>query len=91
MRDGDVGFLPWQILRHAHFLQPGLAALPAEADEKVGAGGQGVGDALDQIAAAVTVEIDRVLEIVGSSELQAAEFAGPVADHLVDASDRRAR
>ena len=39
---------------------------------------------LDQVAAAVAVEVDRVLEIVGGGELHAAEFAGPVADHVVD-------
>ena len=84
MLDGEVGLLPRQILRHAHFLQPGLAAFPAEADQEVGAGGHGVGNAVDQIAAAVAVEVHRVLEIVGGGELQAAELAGPVADHAVD-------
>src|SRR4029079_9147215 len=33
---------------------------------------------------AVAVEIDRVLEVVGCGELHAAEFAGPVADHVFD-------
>ena len=65
MLDGEVGLLPRQLLRHAHFLQPGLAALPAEADQEIGGGGERVGNAVDQIAAAVAVEIDGVLEIVG--------------------------
>ena len=84
MLDGEVGLLPRQVGRHVHLLQPGLAALPAEADQEVGAGGERIGDAVDQIAAAVTVEVHGVLEIVGRRELQAAEFAGPVADHAVD-------
>ncbi len=73
-----------RVLRHVHLLQPGLAALPAEADQEVGGGGERVGHAVDQIAAAVAVEVDGVLEIVGGGELHAAELAGPVADHAVD-------
>ena len=85
MLDAEVGLLPRQVGRHAHLLQPRLAALPAEADQEVGGGGERVRNAVDEVAAAVAVEVDRVLEIIGSGELHAAEFAGPVADHVLDA------
>ena len=65
-------------------MQPRLAALPAEADQKVGGRGERVRNTFDQVAAPVAVEVDRILEIVGSGELHAAEFAGPVADHVLD-------
>ena len=85
MLDVEVGFLPRQVFRHVHFLQPRLAAPPAETDQEIGGGGERVGDAVDQVAAAVAVEVDGVLEIVGGGELHAAEFAGPIADHVLHA------
>jgi hypothetical protein len=33
MLDRQVSLFPFQVLRNAHFVQPGLAALPAEMDE----------------------------------------------------------
>ena len=78
MLDVEVGLLPRQVLRHVHLLQPGLAALPAEADEEIRGRSERVGHALDQVAAAVAVEVDRVFEIVRGGELHAAELAGPV-------------
>ena len=83
--DVHVGLLPRQVRRHVHLLQPGLAALPAEMHQEIGAGGERVGNAVDQVAAAVPVEVDRVLEIVAGGELQPAELAGPVADHFGNA------
>jgi hypothetical protein len=44
-----------------------------------------VRNAADQVAAAVAVEVDGILEIVGGGELHAAEFAGPIADHVLHA------
>src|SRR5262249_21118436 len=68
-----------------HFFQPRLATLPAEADQKVGRRGKRIGNALDQVAAAVAVEVDGVLEVIGGGKLHAAEFAGPVANHVFHA------
>ena len=68
-----------------HFLQPRLVALPAEGDQEVGGGGERVRNAVDEVAPAVAIEVDRILEIIRSGELHAAEFAGPVTDHVLDA------
>ena len=45
MLDGEVGLVPGEVGGHAHLLQPGLAALPAEEDDEVGGGGDHVGHA----------------------------------------------
>src|SRR5476649_1074895 len=82
MLNRQVGLVPRHLAGHGHFLQPWLAALPAEADQEVGGGGERVGDAVGQIAAAVAVEVDATLEIVGGGELHTAEFTSPVADNV---------
>ena len=84
MLDLEVCLLPRHVARHGDFLQPRLAALPADALEVIGGGSERVGRALDQIAAAVAVEVDAVFDVIGRRELHAAELAGPVAVHFVE-------
>ncbi len=91
MLDGEVGLVPGEVGGHAHLLQPGLPALPAEEDDEVGGRGDHVGHAAHQIAPAVAVVVHRVLEVVRGQELRLAELAGPGADHLARASGRRGR
>src|SRR5690242_12005789 len=85
MLDTEVGLLPIQIGRDANFLQPWLASLPAKCDQEICRRSECVRNAVDQVAAAIAVKIDRVLEIVGSCELHSAEFARPIADHVFNA------
>ena len=61
---------------------PALAALPAVALEIVRGGGEHVRHAVDEVAAAVAVEVDRVFVIGRRQELGLAEVAGPVAAHF---------
>jgi hypothetical protein len=82
MLDGEVGLFPIEIRRHDHFLQPRLTAFPAEALQVLAGRGQRVRRAPDEIAAAVAVEIDRVLDIVRGQELHLAKLAGPWPAHL---------
>ena len=78
------GKLEGKFARHAHFLQPGLAAPPFQAGGDVVRGrADHVGRAAQQIAAAVAVVIDRIVEIMRRQKLRLAEFAGPGADHFV--------
>ena len=66
-------------------LAPGLAALPPIAFEIIGGGGEYVGDAVNEIAAAVAVVIDGVFEIGRRQELGLANLAGPSAAHFAGA------
>jgi hypothetical protein len=66
----------------SHFLQPRLAALPAEALQILAGRAERIGRALDEIAPAVAVEIDAMLEIVRRQELHLAELASPGSAHL---------
>src|SRR5208282_1878142 len=66
-------------------LAPGLAALPAVAFEVIGGGGEHVGHTVNEIAAAVAVVIDGVLEIGRRQELGLADLAGPGAAHVAGA------
>ncbi len=50
----------------------------------IGGGGERIRDAVDQVAVAVAVEIDAVFDVVRRRELHPAEFAGPVASHLIN-------
>src|SRR5215468_7421916 len=84
MLDGEVGFLPRQVGRHVYLLQPWLAFLPAECDQKVCSGSERIRNAVNLIPTAVAIEVNRILEIVGRGELHTAKFAGPVADHVLD-------
>ena len=61
----------------AYLDAPRQAALPAAAPEEVGGRGQGVAAVVDQVAAAVAVEIDRQALVGGGHELGVAESAGP--------------
>ena len=83
MLNGKIGLLPGQVAGHVHLLEPRLVALPAEMHDEIGGGSDDVGNAGDQIAPAVAVIVDRVLEIVRRQELGLAEFAGPRADHFL--------
>src|SRR5690606_41612250 len=62
---------------HPNLNHPGLAAAPAGGAQIVGGRAECVGDRGDQIAAAVTVEIDRQPPIGGGNELRLSEGAGP--------------
>src|SRR5207248_9178248 len=63
-------------------LKPRLARPPAMMDEQACGRRQHVGNAVAQVAAAVAVEIDAALDIVGREELHLADFARPGAHQL---------
>ena len=83
MLDREVGLLPRQVLRDAHLLDPGLAALPAEMLQIVCGRGEHVGHALDQVAPPVAVIVDGAAVILRRHHLGLAELARPRADHLL--------
>ena len=85
MLNRQIGFLPRQVRGHAHFLEPRLAALPAEMDEILAGRADDVRHALDQVALAVAVIVDGVRHVFGRHHLGLAEFARPGADHLLGA------
>src|SRR5215467_8551747 len=64
---------------------PGLPAFPAIAFEIVGGRGQHVGDAVNEIAPSVAIEVDRKLDVGARQELGLAELARPGAPHPSDA------
>jgi 3-hydroxyacyl-CoA dehydrogenase / enoyl-CoA hydratase / 3-hydroxybutyryl-CoA epimerase len=63
-------------------LVPRLARPPAVGAQVVGGGREHVGDAADQVAPAVAIEVDGEALVVGSEELGLADLAGPGAAHL---------
>src|SRR5919198_502418 len=85
MLHGEIGFLPWQVCRHADLLQPWLATLPSEMDEIFSARADHIRRALDQIALSVAVVVDGVRRVLRRHHLRLSELARPRADHLVGA------
>ena len=81
--DRDVGLAPIHIRRHTHFLEPRLARLPAETVKIVGGGSERVRRAVDRIALAVAVEVDRILEIDLGHELELADLSRPGSSHFL--------
>jgi hypothetical protein len=65
--DGEIG-RSWS---------PGAPTLPAIAPKVISGRGQNVGHAMDEITAAVAIEIDREFKIGRRHELGLADFAGP--------------
>ncbi|MNX63084.1 hypothetical protein D3C86_940730 [compost metagenome] len=61
----------------AHFIAPGQLWIPARALQEVGGGRQRVGHAIDQVAAAIAIEINRQPQIGRRHELRLAECARP--------------
>src|SRR5262245_57423642 len=81
----DLGLIPG--LEHGEVLRAfgkGLSTLPAIALEIVRGRSEHVWHAVDQVAAAVAVEIDRILHIGGRQELGLAELARPGAAQTGD-------
>ena len=83
MLDRKVGFFPRQVARHAHFVEPRLAPLPAEMDEVFSGRADHVGHASDEIAPAVAVVIDSMHHVFRRHHLRLAEFTRPRSDHFV--------
>lgn len=80
---GAAGLAGIEAGRQAHFHPPGTGALPAGLDQIVGGGGQRVGNAGDQVAAAVAVAIHRDAGIGRGHELGLPEGAGPGAGQAI--------
>ncbi len=83
MLDRKIRLVPRQLRRHAHLLQPRLALLPAEMLHEISARAERVGRAFQQIAPAIAVEIDAVIEIMRRQKLHLPELAGERPDHLL--------
>ena len=77
MLDREIGLIPGDVFGQPHFLDPRLAATPAERLNKVCRRADDVGDVAHQIAAAVVVVVEAVIEIVLRQELRLAKLAGP--------------
>src|SRR3981081_1114703 len=80
----DLALVP--LLNHGEVRAAGLpvlAALPAVTCKIVRGRCQPVGRAAPEIAAAITIEIDREFDVGGRHELGLADFAGPGAAHFL--------
>ena len=74
---GAAGLAGVEARRNADFHAPRLAAAPAGALEVVGGGGQCIGNAADQIAAAIAITIHGDARIGAGHELRMPEGTGP--------------
>jgi hypothetical protein len=81
--DGDIGFFPWHVTRHAHFLHPGLAGLPAVLAQEICRRGEYIGNAAAQVAPAIAIKINSAFIIVVGEELGLANFPGPGTAHFI--------
>ena len=88
---GPRGLLPRHAVGDAHLLQPRLVGAPADRLQIVRGRGERVGNASDEIAAAVAIVVDRVFQVVRRRELHLAELARPGAGHFLRQRGRRSR
>src|SRR5690606_24098022 len=61
---------------------PGAAALPTVAFQEIRGRGEDVGHRVDEIAPAIAVEVDGVLDIGAWQKLRVPDFTGPAAAKL---------
>ena len=74
---GAAGLRDIEACRQLHFVAPRLAGAPAGLHQIVRGRGQRVGNAVDQVASPIAIEVDRDAFVRAGHELRVAERPGP--------------